>query len=129
MELVYSSLERYSVRPCGTLDTVSKQTTVAILATTLCLFQVLDGLMTSIGVARFGVEVEGNPLIRTLMIEFGSDMALGVVKFLSILIVIALAYFAPRVSWIKGAMGAVTGFYLFAAIIPWTYILFIKPIL
>ena len=129
MELVLSSIERYCASGRGSLEVMRRETTVFILATSLCLLQVFDGLLTSVGVARYGTDVEGNPLIRGLMEQMGSLPALGLVKLLSIIIVLGLAYFAPRVPWIKGAMGAVTCFYLFAAIIPWTYILFIKPLI
>ena len=61
------------------------------------------------------------------MQELGHVQALGIVKFVAILVVINLAFFARKLPWINNAMGAISAIYLFAAIVPWTYILFIKP--
>lgn len=119
----------------GTEDDVAHQadnmpaTGVIVIGTLLAIFQALDGLFTSIGVSRYGVEVEGNPLLRHLMEEFGAIEALTIVKLVAIGIVVILTFLARKVTWIKGAMGAITCIYLLAAIIPWTYILFIKPYL
>ncbi|MFN8388707.1 MAG: DUF5658 family protein [Bdellovibrionota bacterium] len=90
----------------------------------LVLMQALDGLLTSLGVSRYGVAVEGNPLLRTLMEQFGHVPILGLVKVIAILFVIALSYYAKRLPWVQNAMGAISCIYLFTAIIPWTYILF-----
>ena len=99
-----------------------------LLGFILCSLQALDGILTSMGVSRFGTAIEGNPLIRTLMEEFGHVTALGLVKFCAILVVIALTCFAKRLPWVNNAMGAISCIYVFAAIIPWTYILFLKPL-
>lgn len=95
----------------------------------LCMLQVFDGILTSVGVSRFGTAIEGNPFIRALMEEWGYVTALGFVKVAAILIVVGLTFFARRIPWINNAMGAISCVYIFAAIIPWTYILFVKPLL
>jgi len=98
-----------------------------VLGSVLCLLQALDGVLTSIGVSRFGIEWEGNPFIRALMEDFGPTTALGIVKCFAILLVVGLTFFARRLPWINNAMGAVSCIYLFVAIIPWSYYLFIAP--
>lgn len=90
----------------------------------LCSLQGIDWFLTSVGVSRYGISIEGNPLIRALMHEYGSTLALGLVKSLAILVVFVLTYYGRKVPWVNNAMGAVACVYLFAAIIPWTYILF-----
>ncbi len=92
----------------------------------LIVLQALDGVLTSLGVSRFGIAAEGNPILRELMREFGHIQILGIVKFTAILFVIALAYYAQRLAWVQRAMGAISCIYLFTAILPWTYILFIQ---
>jgi len=93
----------------------------------LILLQGLDGILTTIGVERFGVSAEGNPLIRNLMHEMGHLPALGLVKCLAVLIIIALMSYARKLPWINNALGAIGAVYIFVAIIPWTYILFLRP--
>ncbi len=99
------------------------------LAFLLCLLQAMDGIFTSIGVSRFGLTAEGNPFLRSLMQEFGEVQTLGFTKLVAIFVIITLAWSARKLPWINNAMGAIGFVYFFAAIIPWTYILFIKPLL
>ncbi len=105
----------------------SNTSDIIFLGIILAILQLMDGVLTSIGVARFGIGIEGNPLLRALMAEFGHIQTLTLLKFLAIMIVIGLTLLAYRLPWIKNAMGALTCLYLVAAIIPWTYLLFIKP--
>jgi hypothetical protein len=93
----------------------------------LCVLQAADGLLTSVGMARFGTSMEGNPLLRHLMETLGHIPALTLVKALAILVVIAMTMQARRLPWIQNAMGALSCVYMLLAIMPWTYILFIKP--
>lgn len=93
----------------------------------LCILQAADGLLTSVGMARFGTAMEGNPLLRHLMEQLGHVQALTLVKMLAILMVVGMTLQARRLPWIQQAMGALSCIYVFAAIMPWTYILFIKP--
>ena len=99
------------------------------LGVILCIMQALDGILTTIGVSRFGLEVEANPLIRGLMESYGEIFALALVKSLSIVAICVLVFLAHRVSWISKAMGYVAALYLFVAILPWTYLLFFKQII
>ena len=100
---------------------------ILLIGVALALLQLADGILTSIGVSRFGVGIEGNPLLRAMMREFGHIPTLTILKFIAVMIVIGLTLLAHRLPWVKNAMGALTCLYLVAAIIPWTYLLFIKP--
>ena len=95
----------------------------------LCLLQAADGWLTSVGMARFGTSMEGNPLLRALMEQLGHVPALTIVKLLAIVVVVLLTIQAKRKPWVGNAMGALSCIYVFLAIVPWTYLLFVKPYL
>ena len=101
---------------------------VVVLGAFLIFLQVMDGLLTCIGMSRYGLEMEGNPIVRDIMAEFGFAPTLALLKLTCVLAIITLTVRAKNVPWIKGAFGAVSFVYVFAAIIPWSYILFIKPV-
>jgi uncharacterized membrane protein len=92
----------------------------------LASLQALDGIFTSIGINRYGLAIEGNPLLRTVMEQFGHIPTLAILKFLAILIVVFLTIVSFRRRWVMRAMGAVSFIYLFMAILPWAYILFVN---
>jgi len=94
----------------------------------LALLQILDGMLTNMGINQFGVSIEGNPMLRSMMLEYGHVPTLAVVKIISIILVLTLTVYSGRIPWVKNALGAVTGIYLVAAIAPWTYILFVQPL-
>lgn len=100
----------------------------ALVAGSILIFlQALDGILTSIGISRWGVSVEGNPLLRKLMIEFGHVPTLGVVKFLAICFVLFLCRHSVRLPWVNRAIRALSCYYVLMAIIPWIYLLVSKP--
>lgn len=94
----------------------------------LVVLQILDGYLTSLGMSRFGIEMEGNLLLRSMMEHFGSDMTLAIAKTFAIGVVAALTLASKRVPWVTNAMGGVACFYIVFAIIPWTYILFVEAV-
>ena len=95
----------------------------------LATFQALDGILTSIGIDRYGPQAEGNPLLRSLIEDFGHIPTLTVIKLTAIIVVALLTVLTVKLPWINKAMYALTGIYFFSAIVPWTYILFIKPVI
>ena len=121
-------VERRGSGDFGGLRTMTPAKKALLLGCFLSLLQALDGMLTMLGVSRFGVGVEGNPLVRGLMEEFGHVPALTIIKCVAIGVVIALSYFATKLPWVNNAMGAVSCVYIFGAIIPWTYILFVRPL-
>lgn len=102
---------------------------ILALGAFLILLQVLDGVLTACGVHIYGVEREGNPLLKALMHEFGFLQALFIAKSFSILIVCGLCYFSSYVRWLPVAMKVMAFIYITAAIIPWSLILVSRIIL
>jgi uncharacterized membrane protein len=96
---------------------------VAILAVTLSAIQIIDGVFTSIGITMFGLEMEANPFLRSLMQSIGVSETLTVVKCVAILTIFILFKLSAKVTWIPTAFKGLILLYLFAAILPWTIIL------
>ena len=94
----------------------------------LILLQALDGLFTFVGIKQFGLIIEGNPLLRFFMEQFGQLAALAIVKTVAIALILWLVFLARRMSWLKNAIGVVSVIYLITAVLPWTYILFLRPL-
>lgn len=90
----------------------------------LASLQVFDGVLTSMGMSRFSLDAEGNPLLRELMMHYGPESALFAVKGLAIIMVVFLTFLAKRQRWIKDMIAALSCLYLFAAILPWIYFLY-----
>jgi uncharacterized membrane protein len=83
------------------------------------LAQCFDGVFTYVGVASFGLSIEGNPIIVALMTTFGQGVALIGAKTVAGVLGICL-----HLREVHGAVAALTGLYLAAAIVPWTALLF-----
>jgi serine/threonine protein kinase len=88
--------------------------------------QVLDGVLTSMGMERFGVMTEGNPILQSLMHDYGPDTTLLVVKGFAVFLVACITALAKHIKWIKNMIAALSVIYLCAAIIPWMYFLFLR---
>lgn len=90
--------------------------------TVLVLFllaQCFDGVFTYVGVLSFGLHIEANPVIASLMAVFGQGPALAGAKIVAGALGICL-----HLREVHGAVAALTAFYVVAAIAPWTAILF-----
>ena len=85
--------------------------------------QVLDGYLTSVGVSHFGTQREANFLLRKMMHMIGPDYTLIIAKSAAILIVVLLTMIARKQRVFKPVINILCLIYLFAAIIPWIYIL------
>jgi hypothetical protein len=83
------------------------------------LAQCLDGALTYVGVVSIGPSVEANPLIAALMTHFGHGAALTGAKVVASALGIYL-----HLCELHGAVAVLTGFYVAAAIVPWTALLF-----
>ena len=99
-----------------------------IIGVAFAILQVLDGLLTSIGIHRYGIEIEGNPFLKAMMIQFGYIQVLTFMKAGTIATIAFLTVMSARVTWIKGALTSLSAIYLLGAIIPWAYVLFIQPV-
>ena len=83
------------------------------------LTQILDGILTYVGVSIFGIAAEGNPILAYLMSSYGEAIALAGAKLIAALCGVALYALA-----VDRLLAALTLVYVAAAIIPWTLVLF-----
>jgi len=89
------------------------------LGSLLVALQVLDGILTFFGVAVFGVAMEGNSFLRSLVEEYGAARALFFVKTITIGFVIFLTFRAHRRRWVRPIIGALIATYVVLAVLPW----------
>jgi hypothetical protein len=83
------------------------------------LVQGLDGFYTYLGVGIYGPHIEANPVVASLMSYLGEIAGLISAKAVASFLGICL-YFCE----VHAIVALLTGFYLTAAIGPWTLILF-----
>jgi hypothetical protein len=96
---------------------------IIVLGLILSTLQILDGVLTGIGMAHYGTTMEGNILLRSLMSVMGYLPALILVKGASIALIVLLCQQTTKISWLKPALYGVVGLYVIGAVVPWTYIL------
>lgn len=80
--------------------------------------QFADGVLTSIGVARYGTGVEANPLLVHSMLSYGSWTTLVAAKCVAVLggsVLHVCAY--------DFVLAGLTAGYVFATVLPWSLIL------
>ena len=94
-----------------------------MLGALLAIFQLLDGLLTYIGVKIFGVAIEGNSFLQILMRAYGAFPALFVSKIIALGLVFMLTGYAHRRKWIRPVIAVLCLIYLAFAVIPWVYII------
>ncbi len=96
---------------------------IVMLGLILGILQILDGLMTGLGVSLFGTAAEGNPLLRCLMENCGVAPTLYTAKTMAILCVYLICRLSIKVSWAQTALRGLVGIYLLFAVSPWFRIL------
>jgi uncharacterized membrane protein len=89
---------------------------LAILA--FLIAQCLDGIFTYVGVNMYGLAVEANPLIASLMASMGHGAALVGAKSIAGALGVCL-----HLRQIHSAVAVLAGFYVAVAIVPWMAIL------
>ena len=82
--------------------------------------QCLDGVLTYVGVATYGVSSEGNPILALLMRTIGHGAALVTSKTVAAALGIAL-----HLAQVHLAVALLAAFYLIVAVLPWGVILFV----
>ena len=128
-ELVASLWQSKTLEEGALADLLKKARTwlpskdILILGSFLIILQILDGLLTGIGMYHFGTRAEGNMFLRVAMESIGYIPALVLAKSLAIGIILFLCHLAKTVKWLPMAMKAVILIYLGAAVIPWTAII------
>ena len=83
------------------------------------LAQCFDGVFTYVGVMSFGIGIEANPIISTLMVHLGHGTALMSAKIVAAVLGIGL-----HLRQVHSAVALLAVFYIAAAILPWTVLLF-----
>lgn len=81
--------------------------------------QACDGVFTYIGVATYGLHVEGNPLLVRLMAVLGSGAGVAAAKAAAGAFGIAL-----HLGSVHRVVAALAIFYVAVAIVPWVSLLF-----
>jgi hypothetical protein len=90
---------------------------IAVLA--FLVAQCLDGVFTYVGVMTYGLAIEANPVLVTLMANLGHGVGVLGAKVVAGALGIGL-----HLLQIHAAVALLTGFYLTVAVAPWTIILF-----
>jgi hypothetical protein len=83
------------------------------------LAQCFDGVFTYVGVASFGLGIEANPIVATLMGHLGYGTGLVSAKIIASVLGIGL-----HLLQVHNAVALLAVFYLAAAIVPWSVVLF-----
>lgn len=94
-----------------------------ILGATLALCQVLDGVLTYIGLSLYGVHMEGNAFLHALMQAYGAEPVLVIAKCSALAIAVVLTFYAHRRRWVRPLLGLVVAIYFVLAVLPWTYLI------
>jgi hypothetical protein len=81
--------------------------------------QACDGVFTYVGVATYGLHVEGNPLLAWLMDALGNGPAVAAAKTAAGAFGIALHLVA-----VHRVVAALAVFYVAVAVVPWLSVLF-----
>ena len=118
--LVRSGL-RIAIWDCVNALRVPLSTTQTRAAWALVIFsaiQVADGVMTAAGAAQYGTSIEANPLLVFLFGVVGTAATIVAVKLFAIVCATVL-HLREKYS----ALAILTVVYLFAAILPWTFVL------
>jgi hypothetical protein len=94
-----------------------------VLGALMIALQILDGVLTGIGVSYLGVSAEGNLFLRSMMEQIGYIQTLVIVKLVAVAVVAALCILSAQVDWIRKVMKVLIVVYLTVAVIPWTAII------
>ena len=89
----------------------------------LAVCQLLDGILTWIGLSIFGVHMEGNTFLNMLMQAYGSFPVLFVSKLVALVLVAFLTLYAHRRHWFRPVIALLCFIYLALAVLPWVFLI------
>ena len=92
-----------------------------LLGAALVTCQILDGLLTYIGLRLMGVEMEGNSFLRHYMSQYGLGPVLLAAKLFATVCAVLLTFHAHRRRWIRPVILLVVVIYIGLAVLPWAY--------
>ena len=107
----------------GIEDKNKSASLIYLCALILAILQIMDGILTACGLKLHGIHAEGNPFLRTLMLDIGVEPTLVIFKVIAITIIFALYKHCKSIPWLPNALKAVIVIYTTAAIIPWIAII------
>jgi hypothetical protein len=113
----YSRVTRIVANRCG--ETLPGTATHAVLVLGLfAAVQIADAALTAIGVSRYGLAAEGNPLIAFYMSNWGVAVGLAVAKSIALSSAIVLHLCAQHL-----IVALLTVLFVFGAVVPWAWAL------
>lgn len=92
-----------------------------ILGVALITCQVLDGILTYLGLTFMGVQMEGNSFLRELMHAYGMAPTLFAAKTGAIVLAMVLMLRAHTRKWLRPIIFLLVVVYLTLAVVPWIY--------
>jgi hypothetical protein len=96
----------------------ASQTRAAWVLILFAIIQLADGMLTAAGAAQYGTSIEANPLLVFLFGVLGPSTALVSAKLFAIACATLLHLGSKHL-----ALRILTVVYVFAAIVPWTFVL------
>jgi len=69
-----------------------KEKAIIILVTIICFLTILDANLTIMGISKFGLEVEGNPIVKNLILE-GNIVFWVLLKIFLVIILSVFTFF------------------------------------
>jgi len=85
------------------------------------LSQALDGMFTYLGLRQFGAAAEANPLILSVIPVLGQGPAVASAKLFAAMLGVLL-----HLRGVHLAVALLSGFYIAAAVVPWTLLLLVR---
>lgn len=119
---------RYYNKLANFIIKISTKRHLAFISLILIIFQIADGILTTIGVNTFGIGVEGNHILQSYMHMYPAPLVLFFIKTLSILVISVVWRLAIKencISLVLPLFYLVLSVYLWGAIIPWLILLFL----
>lgn len=89
----------------------------------LAVCQLLDGVLTWVGLNLFGLKIEGNSFLKLLMEAYGSFPVLFITKLVALVLVGFLTVYSHRRRWFRPVIALLCLIYLALAVIPWVFII------
>lgn len=102
---------------------VSLSRKAALLGLALAGCQLLDGILTYVGLRLMGVNMEGNAFLRELMHAYGMVPTLFIVKIMAVLLAGLLMFHAHKRKWIRPIIMLLVIVYLALAVVPWVTVI------
>lgn len=100
------------------------EASLALGISCLILFQILDAVFTLVGIERFGLSIEGNVLVRTILTHTHPVLGMLAIKFIAIGMCLFLYRAAQIIDWIPSVVHSLNILYFSMAIMPWARLLF-----